>query len=203
MSNAAFPSLIGQGWSVIKTPQWSSRVQRSTGGMELRASYYSLPIWRWTLLFNALPQTTQVAGDFSTLAGFFNARQGMFDSFLYSDPSDNTIPVAAPMAFGVGTGTRTVFPFTRAIGSGQAEPVYNLNGAPILYNNGSPISSGGYSIANGAVTFATAPTNGHALTWSGGYYWRCRFDQDSADFENFASLFWAQKGLSFVSVKGS
>lgn len=202
MSNSVFPTLTGLGWSVTKRPQWSSRVQRSTGGMEMRAQYYSLPWWRWTLLFNVLQNTAQMAGDFATLAGFFNARQGMYDSFLYSDPTDNLIPSTVPMAFGTGNGSQVLFQLTRTLGAGQAEPIYNLNGTPVLYDNGVVIASG-YTITNGAVTFSVAPTNLHALTWSGGYYWRVRFDQDSADFENFASLMWKLGGLSFVSVKGS
>jgi uncharacterized protein (TIGR02217 family) len=201
MSNAVFPALSGVAWAVTKTPQWSNRVQRSTGGMELRAAYYSLPIWKWRLTFNFLSQVSP-ATDFATLAGFYNARQGMFDTFLYDDPTDDLIPSTAPMAFGTGDGTTTAFQLVRTLGSAAAEPVYNLNATPVIYKNG-VVFPPGYTITNGLVTFTVAPALGVALTWSGSYYWRCRFDQDAADFENFASLLWAQKGLTFVSVKGS
>lgn len=187
---------------MIKKPQWNSRVQRSTGGMELRASYYSLPIWRWTLLFNVLRQDTGFT-EFATLANFFNARSGMFDTFLYDDPTDDLIAASSPMAFGTGDGATTVFQLTRTlIAGGLAEPIYNLNGAIAVYKNG-VLFAPGYSVTAGAVTFSSAPAGGVALTWSGAYYWRCRFDQDSADFENFASLNWKLSGLSFVNVKGS
>ena len=192
-----FPALPGLKFDSVKTPQWSTVKQRSTGGMEVAGSYYTLPIWKWELTFEFLRQTEGLA-EWATLAAFFNARQGSYDTFLYDDPTDDYVG-AAP--FGTGDGLTKSFQLVRGL-QGIYEPVYDLNGAPALYDNGTLIVSG-YTITNGLVTFTTAPTAGHALTWTGTYYWRCRFSEDKVDFDYFAAGFWSAKKITFESVKGS
>jgi uncharacterized protein (TIGR02217 family) len=196
MSQQVFPALPGLAWNVTKAPQWSTKVQKADGGKELRASFYSSPIWRWVLQYEVLRQATAFS-ELQTLVGFFNARQGMFDSFLYSDPDDNAVTAES---FGTGDGATTAFQLKRAYG-GYAENVFDLNGTPAIYKN-AVLQGSGYSInASGLVTFTTAPAVGVALTWTGGYYWRVRFDQDSAEFNKFMSQLWDTKQIAFVSVK--
>lgn len=206
MSNAIFPALPGLEWNVRKVPQWNTRVQRSVGGMELRATYYSAPLWKWTLSYEFLRETSALV-EFSTLAGFYNARQGMYDSFLYSDPTDNTIPVSAPQQFGTGDGTTVNFYLARALGA-SADFVYNFNGTPRIFVNGVEKFDGFQFTRTGnlihfAADVGETPGVGAAITWSGSWYWRVRFDQDSAEFANFAYQFWKLQQLSFVSIKGS
>jgi hypothetical protein len=45
------------------------------------------------------------------------------------------------------------------------------------------------------------PAAGHTLTWSGQFYFRCRFDHDEAEFEQFMSNFWSANRIEFTSVK--
>ena len=45
------------------------------------------------------------------------------------------------------------------------------------------------------------PPTGQKVTWSGGFYFRVRFLQDSADFENFIGHLWAAKKIEMQSVK--
>ena len=75
----------------------------------------------------------------------------------------------------------------------------------VLYDNGAIISAANYSIgATGIVTFGAghAPASGHTLTWSGSWYYRCRFDEDEMVFIKFMTIgYWAVKKLSFSSVK--
>lgn len=196
MSQAVFPVLPGLTWNITKTPNWNTKIQKSVGGKELRAAFYSTPIWRWVLAYEVLRQATAFE-ELQTLAGFFNARQGSFDSFLYSDPNDNSV---TQESFGIGDGSTTAFQLKRAYGGFQ-ENVSDLNGTPAIYKAGA-LQSSGYTIsASGLVTFTAAPSAGTALTWTGGYYWRVRFDQDSAEFNNFLSQLWELKQLAFVSVK--
>jgi hypothetical protein len=44
------------------------------------------------------------------------------------------------------------------------------------------------------------PAGGQAIAWSGTYYWRCRFEEDSIEFTEFANLFWDLKKLAFRTV---
>lgn len=207
MSQAVFPVLPGLKWDIKKTPTWNTSVQQSVGGKELRASFFQQPIWHWVLAFEFLRTYTPPGGsaytEFQTLAGFFNARQGSYDSFLYTDPYDSVIPDVTPyMAFGTGNGSRTAFQLTRSLG-GVAENVYDLNGTPKIYvDNVLKATPGDYTIsASGLVTFVSPPANTKVVAWSGAYYWRVRFAQDAAEFNQFAATFWDLQQLEFVSVK--
>ena len=195
MSNAVFPSLPGLGWSVIKTPRWKTNTQETTSGKEIRVALMSYPIWEFTLTFDFLRSYGSYT-EAQTLMGFFLQRQGMFDSWLFDDPSDDTV---VAQAFGVGNGSTTAFQLARTLG-GFTEPLQNVNGTPTIYVNG--VTASGYTVGStGIVTFTTAPASGAVLTWSGNFYFRCRFMQDTSDFEQFAKNFWLLKKLQFQSCK--
>lgn len=195
MSNAIFPTLPGLQLSVTKTPEWSTEIQRAVSGKELRAPLFSYPIWHFSLSYEFLRAGAQA--ELQTLLGFFNARQGAFDTFLFTDPSDCSV---TDQSFGTGNGTTTQFQLVRTMGS-FIEPIRAPNGTPTIKVAG--VATGSFSLdaATGIVTFFTPPTNGAALTWSGNYYFRVRFAKDTADFENFLYQLWQLKKLELVSVK--
>jgi hypothetical protein len=57
------------------------------------------------------------------------------------------------------------------------------------------------NIPNGIVTFATAPAASSKLTWTGGFYFRCRFEEDEwADLQEFLYQHWEMSSLKFRSV---
>ncbi len=61
---------------------------------------------------------------------------------------------------------------------------------------------GDYVISStGQVVFTVAPASGAVLTWTGSYYWRCRFTHDIADFERFAANLWKFNRVEFITVK--
>lgn len=196
MSDAVFPTLPGLAWDVKKTPIFNTQVQKATSGRELRVGFYSYPLWKFSLAYNVLKADT-VTAELQQLMGFFLERQGQFDSFLYSDPTDHQV---TGQQFGTGDGTTTSFQLTRTLG-GFAEPIFNLNGSPTIYAAGAVQASSGYTISNGLVTFTTPPANGAALTWDGEFYYRCRFLADTAEFNNFAYQLWDLQQLEFQSVK--
>lgn len=196
MSNAVFPSLPGLTWSVLKTPKWKTITQESASGKEIRQALMSYPLWEFTLKFSVLRGDNGYT-EMQTLAGFFNARQGMYDSWLFDDPSDDTV---SAQSFGTGDGATTAFQLIRTMG-GFNEPIQNVNGAPSIYING-VLQASGYTVGStGIVTFTSAPAIGAALTWSGSFYFRCRFLQDLAEFDQFAKNLWAMKSIKFQSVK--
>lgn len=210
MSNLLFPALPGLRWGVQKIPQFNTIVQKAVGGREVRASLQPLPIWRWILSYEFLREGVDPAGaqlsEWTQLAGFFTARQGRFDSFLFEDPYDKTVAdtVAARQNFGTGDGVTKSFQIGRAIGSGLFEPLFNLNGAPKVYVAGVlKAVPADYTVnSTGLVTFAAAPALGAALTWSGAYYFRVRFGEDSATYENFALLFWRNQQVILEQLLG-
>lgn len=200
MGNAIFPTLPGLSWSSIKAPTFSTRVQKSVSGKELRAAYYSTPIWKFSLTYEFL--RANATQELQQLVGFFNARQGSFDSFLYLDPTDN---VVSQQVFAVGDGVTTRFKLSRNLG-GFSEPVAALqllasiqvNGADFPWANNANWVPG---MNDGTVTFAVPPAAGASLSWSGNYYFRVRFTWDSTEFENFMKDLWAAKKVELVSVK--
>ena len=193
MTTSVFPTLPGLGWNCKKTPIWATKIQTSASGKELRASYYSYPKWQFSLVYNVLRESGQA--ELQALIGLFNACQGSFYPFLYSDPDDHTV---SGQTFGVGDGTTTSFGLVRSY-AGYIEPIGALNGSPSVYINGSSTIS--YYISGNVLNFSSPPANGAVLTWSGSFYYKCRFLQDSIEFNQFLHQLWDAKKVEFVSIK--
>ena len=202
MSNAIFPALIGLKWDIVKRPTYNTKIQRAVSGKEYRAAFMQTPVWNFTLGYDLLRDAAAYL-ELQTLCGFFLARQGSFDSWLYTDSNDWSVTAEA---FGTGDGADTTFQLSRAYGAGgftASDYVQNVNTLTGIYDNGTPVAQGAgagkYTIdANGLVTFGTAPVAGHALTWTGTFYYRCRFMADALDFNNFMSGMWDLKQLQFL-----
>lgn len=197
MSNAVFPALPGLEIGVSRSPVWSTTKKPSVNGREYRSANMSYPSYAIKLSFSVLRQTTGFT-EFSDLVGFFNARQGSFDSFLWTDPDDNSV---IEQAIGVGDGATASFQLIRSFG-GFVEPVFDVNSAPLISVSGVLMTVGvDYFVsATGVVTFAVAPGPG-PLTWTGTFYRRVRFAKDSAEFSKFLWNLWNLKSLELVSVK--
>lgn len=203
MSNAVLPTLSGLKWDIVNAPGFHTKVQRAVSGRELRAAFMDYPLWAFKLAYEVL-QSGAAGANLPTLLGFFLSRKGSFDSFLYDNPADNAVTA---MSFGTGNGSTTAFQLTRAIGAGGftfVEPVQNVNGAPSIYVAGVlKTVTTHYTISStGLVTFVTAPTAGQALTWTGGFYYRCRFLNDMADFKEFMKDLWSLDKLEMIGAPG-
>lgn len=204
MSNAIFPTprstgtLPGITWNITRAPIFATKIQQAVGGQRIAAAFQPYPIYRWTLEYEFLRAYDSYT-EWQTLIGFFNARKGSYDTFLFNDPSDNTV---TDQLIGSGTGSLTTFQLLRTLG-GFSEPIYNVNSVPVIKLNG-VVQVSGYTISSsGLVTFSVAPANGVTVTWTGTYYWRCAFDQDSTEFGMFANNFWQNKKVSFKSTLGA
>lgn len=199
MSNLVFPVLPGMSFPVVKTPTWRNKIQEAVSGKEVRIGFWTFPKWKWSLVYEFLRDRVAPKDELWQILGFFNKHQGGFDSWLFDDPDDNAVVVEA---FGVGNATRTQFQLVRSRG-GFVEPVRALNGAPLIYKAGvlQTVTTHYTISSSGLVTFVTAPGAAAALTWTGGYYWRCRFAADSADVSKFAKELWEMQKIEFVSVK--
>ena len=198
MSNSVYPVLPGIQFNVSRTPIFKTDVKTTPSGREYRAAQMIAPLYRYSLTYEFLRDTAAFQ-EFRTLFGFYNQRQGSFDSFLFSDPDDSS---AITQAVGVGDGSTKIFQLVRTLG-GSVEPVYDLNSAIGIYLNGVSQSLGGNYTVNstGGVTFINAPGAGVAITWTGNYYWRCRFLQDEMSFEKFMQALWEAKKVEFITVK--
>ena len=203
---AIFPSLPGLAWSVTKTPRFSTRIQRAVSGRELRVLDQPAPIWTWTLTYTLLRDPWDARGgagpgagyaELRTLMGFFLQQQGAFQPFLFDDPTDDQI---AAQPIGAGDGSAQSFQLVRTM-AGYAEPVTAPNTVTRVSFNGIVQSPSNYTVdpATGLVNFA-APPAGQTVTADFTYWFRVRFADDSADFENFLYQLWSLKQVKLQSV---
>lgn len=184
MSNAIYPTTLpGLSIDVSKTPEFSTLIARSVNGKESRMGQMVYPLWNITLSYNFLRDSSSFP-ELKTLGGFFLSRQGQADSFLLSDPDDKT---AAGIAIGVGDGTNRDFQLVRAFGT-FVEPVFSPDTITAVQVGASSV---GYTLlANGVVRLDTAPAAAAVVTWTGTYYFRCRFLSDKMSLEKFLHQIW-------------
>ncbi len=190
------PALPGISFPQKKTPTWSKVDAEALSGKRARTSLFTYPRYAYELPIN-YARNTQAFAEWQQLIGFFNSLAGGVGLFGYTDPEDNTI---ANQEFGVGDGITTgPFQLVREFGN-FVEPVFLLNGAPVIEVAGSPTSAftvDGY----GRVTFNSAPANAAALTWSGSYYWPCQFDEDTIQGSKFVTNIYSIGALKFSTSK--
>jgi hypothetical protein len=167
VSNNIYPTVKGLAWTVLKTPASSTIVSKSTSGVTVRIAQMQNPIWTWELIYEYLydnfvsPNNTMPyspATDLRELMGFFLARQGQFDDFLFNDPSDNW---AGPQTW---QARYTYFPGTTIIdpaGHGQltVRGGESLATIPTFNDSGGSVQDGSILWADqGAFSGATAQT---------------------------------------------
>ena len=206
MSSQIFPTgFIGIMLTQQRTPVWSTQVQQSLSGKETRISRRSSPLMKFELAFEVLQDSTNLAvSDLKRLLGFYNAMQGSYDTFLYSDPNFNSV---SAHSYGTGDGVTTSFQvaatYKDSTGIGWPEAIQNFNGTPAFYNNGSlQTLTTHYTLSGtGVITYTTAPAAGVALTWTGGFYYRCRFLDDSLSLQEIVSRWWELRKLAVQSVR--
>jgi len=204
---AIFPSLPGLGWSVAKAPRFATRVQKAISGRELRIVDQLYPIWTFTLTYQILRDEHDTRGgsglgggfdELRTLAGFFLQQRGALGTFLFDDPTDDSVTA---QYFGTGDGSNTTFQLYRTFG-GFFEPIVAPHNVSAVYFNGILQSSSNYSInaATGIVTFTAPPPSGVTITGDFTYYFLVRFADDTAEFENFMYQLWSLKQIKLESV---
>jgi hypothetical protein len=221
VTTPVFPYLPGLGWPVTRSPgDFDTVTQVAMSGKEVRFANRTQARYKYELVVESLSSNSAnanlVAQSKQTLEGFFNQCLGGALIFNYWDVDDCQVTA---QEFSVGDGVTTSFQLGRASGGwvdlifaplNQAGPVVvpNPNGAgtinapypaPLIYDNSSLVSSANYTITNGLVAFNYAPTSGHALTWTGNFYWPCNFDDDTLALAKFMGGLWEAKSIKFTS----
>jgi hypothetical protein len=158
MSNSVYPSAIhGLTFTVLKEIEEFTFVQPSANRYEVRVIQTSNPIWHWRLIYEYLydnfisPNNTKPFSpytDLATLMGFFMARNGQFDDFLFTDPDDNTVTAQTMQIVNDGLGTYYT-PIQRWMGGQFYEDVTDLN----------PLSGSGLVVKANGVTQTGGGTN--------------------------------------------
>ena len=197
MSNLILPSLKGMAIDMTRTPTHSTLRKKSQNMSEVRASLVAYPLYSIKLAFNYLLDQSAKDSDLRTLQGFYNRVHGSFDNFLVLDKWDNSV---YRTNFAVGDGTTKQFRLAREYG-GFIEPLYGVDPDSVtIYINGTETDAFTPSV-DGYVVMNTAPKIGDIVSWSGIFYTRCIFDEDSVDFVRMYSDVWTCGEMKLWSVK--
>jgi uncharacterized protein (TIGR02217 family) len=217
MSNILFPKIRGLSWTIVKTPTFSTEIQESLAGREVRIQNFQNPIWEFTLTYEYLLNDPKFRDEneqtpLEALIGFFLARGGQFDDFLLNESDltgrlEDSIYSGQPI--GIGDGTTKSFQIIRNIG-GFLEAVQNpMNQIATVYLNGvSKVQGTDYTIANGVVTFTLAPAAGVSITADFIMLHRVRFytgssrsGKEGLEFSNFYFNLYECKEVQLISVR--
>lgn len=193
------PLLPGRSFLGNKTPLWKTEVQEALSGKEYRRRLWTYPRWRFSLSHEFIHhQITN--SDLERLTAFYNSHSGSYQEFLFFDPEDN---VALDEPLGPGNGVDSTFQLTRTVNSSGMsfmEPIRALYGNPQIKLDG--VSTTAFTMGEyGRVTFSSPPSLGVMVTWSGTFFFVCRFEEDELSISQLMSRLWSQDGLGFVSIK--
>lgn len=223
MSSALYPTVRGLGWTRLRKAEFRSIVQGSAADIETRIAQTQNPIWHWSLIYNYLkdnPNDLAVGlsyTDLQTLMGFFLARQGQFDDFLFSDPYDNSygpglLPSGAPnlqaqLQLVQNTNNGLWYSPIQIYRGGQFfEDVTDLDVSGILlFSNGiSQANIVNYTIGGPGLAIPGFSFYGLYAQWVGtpvgpitaqfNFLYRVRFEMDDQDWEQFMQYLWTIGG---------
>jgi hypothetical protein len=199
------PDFSGADIAFKRSPLYTSRVQNTVSGREVAISYESYPRYQWQLKFNVLRDyvTTPEA---KQLEAIFHLLAGRGDYFLFSDPQRGS--VVTPVNIGTGTGAaaqfRAGFLHTEPVsGLTFLEPVQNIYNFTVYVNGVAQTYVTAYTVSStGLITFKAGyiPAAGAAVTWKGGFRYRCRLLADTFDLDRIVKDMWSSS-LKFRSVK--
>ena len=190
-----YPDLIGLSFGSIKTPEFKTVIKQSLSGKEARTPLRTYPIWTFQLNYEFL-RTDSTINELKSLVGFYNQCKGAYDTFLYKDQYDNN---ETNQTFGVGNGSSKNFQLIRDMG-GFVDIIQAPNTSSLEIKINGVVTTA-YTVSNGIIIFNSAPASGAVLTWSGDFYFPCRFADDSVEFTQFMYNLWEAKKVNLVSVK--
>ena len=174
MTLSKFPTQL-QGrvaYNSSKQQSWDSEVYESASGRYRSLSNQLYPKWKIHVLIQPLTDA-----DARLLMGFVAARKGGYEPFLWKDAEDYheqgiTLAKVSPLVY------QAVSKFGNYV-----EPVEYIENVKV-YVDGTEQAASGYTVANGYITFDSAPATGAVVTADYDYYWKVRFDDDGMGIDH-------------------
>jgi uncharacterized protein (TIGR02217 family) len=175
-----FPAKIA--FRAIGGPGFLTQVAGAASGYEQRLSLWQFARGTWDV-----GSVTDTLTNYVPLRNFFRAVGGKRDGFRFQDYSDYLDEGYGVLGLtGLGDGTTITFQMYKNYVAGankdQRQIRKPLSGTCAFFDNGSPASPT-VDYTTGLVSFGSAPTSGHALTWTGQFDVPCRFDVDEIKLE--------------------
>lgn len=200
----------GVTWDATKRPTFNTRLDDAPNLRDVSAALARFPRWEFEINFPFLPDdkvdAELAATPLKYCEGFFCSQRGRHGLWLFRDPKDNAV-VAGPLIRTSdggqgGDGACTDFWLGRDIGGQFQEPIGQLDTAPgyRLDVDGVAVAAADYTfLAPNRISFDTAPADGALPSWTGGYFFVCRFMDDMADLKRFAGDLWEWQKVGFRS----
>lgn len=215
MSNVLFPELAGLEWDLSKTPMFNTKIMTSISGRELRASFQAMPKYEISLSY-AFLREGKGRNELKQLEGFFLARRGAFDSFLFKMPQDNEF-TCKYLSDGTTTTVQLYKQFydtQMPLGNTQAvsSALVNLN----MWNQTTAKNMWSATTSKNMWSSTTAQITSdgkHILSQpveagieyqvNGVFYYRCRFKGDDQEYVNFMNNLWKAQKVEFIGSLGN
>lgn len=193
------PRLRGQAYPDKKRPDYHTIVKQSPSAIAKIYESWHYPRWYIELTYEFMAGNAP-GSDYRKLLDFFIARRGSLSDFWYQDPEDNA---AQDELIGTGDGSQRSYQLCRTY-CGYQEPIFGLNADyPLKLTVDKALQTPDkFTVSNtGLLTFKTAtPPKGAEIRASFHFFYRCRFTEDMAEFEQFAAKLWTLKSLSMVTT---
>jgi uncharacterized protein (TIGR02217 family) len=183
-----------------KSPNFNTVRQKGPAGVNAAIALKPFCTWDFEFSLDHITGHEHTAASVvAQMLGTFMATAGGASPFLFADPQDNAVTGAQ---FGKGDGTSKSFQLSRNI-YGYPDIIQNLNGTPSIYVAGTLTPPASIS-ATGIVTFTAAPASGAVLTWTGSFFYACRFAEDTIDATRSFTINsgidnWMIQGVKFSS----
>jgi uncharacterized protein (TIGR02217 family) len=210
MADQIYPTLPGIQYESTRTPMFNTQVQQALSGKESRIAYQQYPLMQFELAYEFLRNGASYA-ELQTLVGLYMQMMGKFGTFLYDDPVFNSVTAQQFAIVGSSDTTATTYQITATYqasgGPGTPELIQNFNGTPQIYVNGALQTLGTQYVFSSAVAGGINFLGGHfptaaaVLTWTGSFYYRCRFDDDAMTATQFMQNLWSTGSIKFRQVK--
>jgi uncharacterized protein (TIGR02217 family) len=191
--------LPGLDITVKKVPRFKTRISEGSSGFEVRNAQMQYPRWDFELSYNYLEDRSGAESSLKVILGFFLARQGSFESWLFKDPDDYLVTNGV---CGIADGVTTEFPLCRTLGDfreqvGQLDTVNTLT----VYVDGLEVDETDYEVVMpNSIVFNTAPDDDLVVSASFQFYYACRFIEDGLEFEKFMDKLWNLQSVEFRSI---
>lgn len=195
MSDAVFPELPGLTWDREKNPEFKTVIQTSASGCEKSAAMWVYPKWHFKLSYEFLRDDGTMQGELQQLIGFFLARRGDFDTWLYRDPEECR---AVNQVIALGDGVTKEFQLVRNF-AGLIEPVFGIKVKPTILVAGAAAEFDFNTW--GLITFTDPPPDHAQIVATFDYYYRVRFKNSMMELNQFVKSLWSAKTVEFASVK--
>lgn len=197
-----YPALPGL---ILETPRraiWSTDIKTSDSGTEYRRERWKYPVYEFDLQYDVLDDTFQ-NGTYSQLLGFFNGRRGASREFRFLEPSYAGRPTAdnavTNQLLGVGDGVTKRFQLV--VDRGEfIEPIKDAVDGFTITVAGAATTAFSVDV-NGGIVFTAAPPVSAPVMWTGQYYRRCRFKEDTLEATPWAEMVWETGTVTLRTIK--